>query len=84
MPRAGIPNAIIYLAQLASKTNRSKSFYLHELVISSLDRLEWEYSVAQRGVNIRAGRHKTVPLDEVERELELVLQSHLFLGFTAV
>ena len=57
------------LERLASETNRSKSFYLRELVTSGLDRLEWEYSVAQRGTDIRAGRRKTIPLDEVERQL---------------
>lgn len=36
---------------------------------SGADRLEWEYSVAQRAEDIRAGRRETVPLEEVEREL---------------
>ncbi len=59
------------LEHLAAETNRSKSFYLRELITSGLDRLEWEYSVAQRGADIRAGRRETVSLDEVERELGL-------------
>lgn len=59
------------LERLAAETKRSKSFYLRELVISGLDRLEWEYSIAQRSEDIRAGRRQAVPLDEVERELDL-------------
>lgn len=57
------------LERLAAETHRSKSFYLRELVLSGLDRLEWEYSVAQRGADLRAGRRNTVSLDEVEENL---------------
>ena len=57
------------LERLAAETKRSKSFYLRELVTSGLDRLEWEYSIAQRAEDIRAGRRKTVPLEDLEREL---------------
>lgn len=59
------------LERLAAETKRSKSFYLRELVTSGLDRLEWEYSIAKRSEDIRAGHRKTVPLDEMERELGL-------------
>lgn len=38
---------------------------------SGLDRLEWEYSVAQHAVDIRAGHRQTVPSDEVRRALGL-------------
>ncbi|NDK31671.1 type II toxin-antitoxin system RelB family antitoxin [Nesterenkonia haasae] len=57
------------LERLAAETNRSKSFYLRELVTTGLDRLEWEYSIAKRAEDIRAGRRETVPLEDVEREL---------------
>lgn len=57
------------LEKLAAETRRSKSYFLRELVTSGLDRLEWEYSIAQRAENIRAGRRQTVPLEDVEREL---------------
>jgi RHH-type rel operon transcriptional repressor/antitoxin RelB len=57
------------LDRLAEETHRPKSFYLRELVTSGLDRLEWEYSVAQRAQDVRAGRRETVPLEDVEREL---------------
>lgn len=59
------------LERLAAETKRSKSFYLRALVTTGLDRLEWEYSIAQRSEDIRAGRRETVPLEEVERELDL-------------
>lgn len=59
------------LDRLAAETNRSKSFYLRELVTSGLDRLEWEYSVAKRAEDIRSGRRQTVPLEDVERDLGL-------------
>lgn len=59
------------LERLAAETQRSKSFYLRELVTSGLDRLEWEYSIAKRTEDIRAGRRETVSLDEVERDLGL-------------
>lgn len=57
------------LERLAAETNRSKSFYLRELVTTGLDRLEWEYSIAKRAEDVRAGRRQTVPLEDVEREL---------------
>lgn len=59
------------LDRLAASTGRSKAFYLRELVTAGLDRLEWEYSVAQNAVEIRAGRRQTVPSDEVRRALGL-------------
>lgn len=52
-------------------TKRSKSFYLHELVTSGLDRLEWGYSFSKRFDDIRAGRRTTVSPDEAERNLGL-------------
>lgn len=59
------------LDHLAASTGRSKAFYLRELVESGLDRLEWEYSVAQNAVDIRAGHRQTVPSDDVRRDLGL-------------
>lgn len=73
---AGVPTSLRLpaevdqrLERLAAETNRSKSFYLRELVTTGLDRLEWEYSIAQCAEDIRAGRRKTVPLEDLEREL---------------
>lgn len=59
------------LDRLAASTGRSKAFYLRELVSSGLDRLEWEYSVAQNASQIRSGRRQTVSSDDVRRELGL-------------
>lgn len=59
------------LDRLAAATGRSKAFYLRELITSGLDRMEWEYSVAQNASEIRAGRRQTVSSDDVRRELGL-------------
>lgn len=59
------------LDRLASSTGRPKSYYLRELITQGLDKLEWEYSIAQKAVDIRAGRRETVSSSEVRRELGL-------------
>ncbi|RAN73531.1 MULTISPECIES: ribbon-helix-helix protein, CopG family [Arthrobacter] len=59
------------LDRLAASTGRTKAFYVRELIVSGLDRLEWEYSVAQNAHDIRAGRRRTIPSDEVRRSLGL-------------
>lgn len=59
------------LDRLAATTGRPKSFYLRELIISGLDRLEWEYAVAQRATDLRTGKRDTVSSAEVRRELGL-------------
>lgn len=59
------------LDRLARATGRPKAFYLRELITSGLDQLEWEYSVAQNAVDIRAGRRNTVAREDVRRELGL-------------
>ena len=59
------------LDRLAATTGRPKAFYLRELITSGLDRLEWEYSVAQKATDIRAGRRETIPADTVRAELGL-------------
>lgn len=59
------------LDKLAQATGRPKAFYLRELITSGLDQLEWEYSVAQRAVDIRAERRKTVSGADVRAELGL-------------
>ena len=59
------------LDRLAASTGRSKAFYLRELITTGLDRMEWEYSIAQNASEIRAGRRQTVSSDDVRRELGL-------------
>lgn len=59
------------LDRLAAHTNRSKAFYLRELVESGLPRLEHEYGIAQLAENIRAGREETISHEEMKRDLGL-------------
>jgi len=59
------------LSNLADKTGRSKTFYMLEAIRDHLDDLEDLYLAEQRLIDIRAGRSRTVSLDDVERELGL-------------
>lgn len=59
------------LGSLADKTGRSKTFYMLEAIREHLDDLEDLYLAEQRLIDIRAGRSRTVSLDEVERNLGL-------------
>ncbi len=59
------------LDRLAAQTNRSKAFYLRELVESGLPRLEREYGIAQLASDIRAGRESTISHEEMKRDLGL-------------
>lgn len=59
------------LGELAAKTGRSKTFYMLEAIRDHLDDLEDLYLAEQRLIDIRAGRSRTVSLDDVERELGL-------------
>ncbi len=53
------------LNDLAQLTGRSKTFYMIEAIREHLDDLEELYLAEQRLIDIRAGKTKTVPLDEV-------------------
>jgi RHH-type rel operon transcriptional repressor/antitoxin RelB len=59
------------LGDLAAKTGRSKTFYMLEAIREHLDDLEDLYLAEQRLIEIRAGRSRTVSLDDVERNLGL-------------
>lgn len=59
------------LSNLADKTGRSKTFYMLEAIRDHLDDLEDLYLAEQRLIDVRAGRSRTVSLDDVERELGL-------------
>ena len=61
----------IRLSNLADKTVRSKTFYMLEAIRDHLDDLEDLYLAEQRLIDVRAGRSRTVSLDDVERELGL-------------
>ena len=53
------------LEKLAQKTGRSKTFYACEAILEHLDDLEDLYLAEQQMAEIRAGRLKTIPLDEI-------------------
>ena len=61
----------IRLSNLADKTGRSKTFYMLEAIRDHLDDLEDLYLAELRLIDVRAGRSRTVSLDDVERELGL-------------
>jgi RHH-type rel operon transcriptional repressor/antitoxin RelB len=55
------------LEALAKATGRTKTFYAREAILEHLDDLEDLYLAEQRLIDIRAGRSKTIPLEEVMR-----------------
>lgn len=59
------------LGRLASETNRTKSFYIREAILKSLDELEDVYLADQVIERLRKGVEKTRTLDEVEECLGL-------------
>ncbi|HEV2619206.1 MAG TPA: DUF6290 family protein [Acidobacteriaceae bacterium] len=59
------------LAALAKKTGRSKTFYVREAIAEHLEDLEDLYLAEQQITQIRAGRLKTIPLEEVMKRYGL-------------
>lgn len=59
------PETEARLDQLAKRTGRTKAYYLRELITEGLDRIEWEYDLASRAAAVRAGRVKSIPLDDL-------------------
>lgn len=57
--------------QLSRDTNRSKAFYLRELITNGLEDLEDYYRASMVSARIRRGEERTYTLDEVEAELGL-------------
>lgn len=53
---------------LAKSSGRSKSFYAREAIIEHLDGLADLYLAEQQLIEIRAGRVKTIPLEEVMKQ----------------
>lgn len=53
------------LNTLAKTTNRPKSFYVREALERSLEDIEDIYLAEKRLEDIRAGKSKTVPLEEI-------------------
>jgi RHH-type rel operon transcriptional repressor/antitoxin RelB len=59
------------LDALATKTGRSKTFYVTEAIREHLDDLEDLYLAEQRLIDIKAGRTKTIPLEELVKQYGL-------------
>ncbi|MDP2154468.1 MAG: DUF6290 family protein [Sulfuricella sp.] len=53
------------LEALARLTGRTKTFYAREAILEHLDDLEDIYLAEKRLEDIRTGREKTIPLEEV-------------------
>ena len=59
------------LDALAKATGRSKTYYAREAILEHLDNLEDVYLAEQRLIDIRAGRTKTIPLNDVMKQYGL-------------
>lgn len=59
------------LARLAKATHRTESFYIHEAIAEHLEDIEDVYLAEKRLEDVRAGREKTIPLDEIMRRYDL-------------
>jgi len=59
------------LKNLATRTGRTKSFYITEAITEHLEDLEDLYLAEQRLTDIRAGRTQPVPLAEVMKQYGL-------------
>jgi RHH-type rel operon transcriptional repressor/antitoxin RelB len=59
------------LESLAQRTGRSKTFYAHQAILEYLDDLEDMYLAEQQMTEIRAGKLKTIPLEEVMKRYGL-------------
>jgi RHH-type rel operon transcriptional repressor/antitoxin RelB len=60
------------LDALAKETGRTKSFYVREAILEHLDDLEDIYIAEKRLADIRAGRSRTVSLEEVMKRYGMV------------
>lgn len=56
------------LDNLARETHRTKSFYVREALLKALDDMEDVYLAEKRLEDIRAGRTKTIPLENVMKK----------------
>ncbi|MGC9519262.1 MAG: type II toxin-antitoxin system RelB family antitoxin [Desulfuromonadaceae bacterium] len=55
------------LEELAKATGRTKTFYAREAILEHLDDLEDLYLSEQRLIDIRSGKSKTIPIEDVMR-----------------
>jgi RHH-type rel operon transcriptional repressor/antitoxin RelB len=59
------------LERLAKRTGRTKTYYAREAILQHIEDLEDIYIAEKRLVEIRSGRAKTIPLEEVMRQYGL-------------
>jgi RHH-type rel operon transcriptional repressor/antitoxin RelB len=59
------------LANLAKLTGHTKTYYAREAILKYIDDLEDVYMAEKRIHNIRAGKTKTIPLNEVMKKYGL-------------
>ncbi len=59
------------LNALATRTGRSKTFYVTEAIVDHIDDLEDLYLAEQRLLDLRAGKSDTVSLDELMKRYGL-------------
>lgn len=59
------------LEKLSLQTGRSKSFYVKEAIIDHLDEIEDIYLAEKRLEEIRAGRTKTISLQDVMKRYDM-------------
>lgn len=65
------PEIEIRLAALAQATGRPKSFYVRKAIVEHLDDLEDLYLAEQRLIDLREGKTKAVPLEQVMKRYGL-------------
>lgn len=59
------------LEALAKRTGRTKTFYARQAIEQHLDELEDIYLAEQRLTEIRAGRTRTVPIEDILKHYDL-------------
>ncbi len=59
------------LDKLAKRTGRTKTFYARQAILEHLDDLEDKYLAERRLTNLRAGRTRSVKLNQVLKAHEL-------------
>ena len=56
------------LDKLAKKTGRTKTFYVREAILEQLEDLEDAYLAEKTLAAVRAGKQKTIPLEDLAAE----------------
>jgi RHH-type transcriptional regulator, rel operon repressor / antitoxin RelB len=59
------------LDRLAKRTGRTKTYYAREAILQYLDELEDIYLAEKRLEAVRAGRSRTIPIEQVMRRYGL-------------